>query len=126
VIDPVVDHDWLRAHGDRVILADVRWYLDGRSGRAAYGNGHLPGAVFVDLDRVLAAPPSPARGRHPLPDPEVFAAGLAAQGIGDGDTVVAYDDAAATPTAPPRSATDQSGPPDSSRAVSTAAGSSPE
>jgi thiosulfate/3-mercaptopyruvate sulfurtransferase len=96
VIDPVVDHDSLRAHGDRVILADVRWYLDGRSGRAAYENGHLPGAVFIDLDRVLAASPSPAMGRHPLPDPEAFAAGLAEQGIGDGDTVVAYDDAGGT------------------------------
>jgi thiosulfate/3-mercaptopyruvate sulfurtransferase len=96
VIDPVVDQDWLRAHGDQVILADVRWYLDGRSGRAAYESGHLPGAVFVDLDRVLAAPSSPATGRHPLPDPETFAAGLAELGIADGDTVVAYDDAGGT------------------------------
>jgi thiosulfate/3-mercaptopyruvate sulfurtransferase len=96
VIDPVVDHEWLRAHGDRVVLADVRWYLDGRSGRAAYESGHLPGAVFVDLDQVLAGPPSPAEGRHPLPDPETFAAGLAALGIGDDDTVVAYDDAGGT------------------------------
>jgi thiosulfate/3-mercaptopyruvate sulfurtransferase len=93
VIDPVVDHDWLRAHGDRVVIADVRWYLDGRSGPAAYENGHLPGAVFVDLNRVLAGPASPAAGRHPLPDPETFAVGLAEVGIGDGDTVIAYDDA---------------------------------
>ena len=96
MIDLVVDHEWLRAHGDRVVLADVRWYLDGRSGRAAYESGHLPGAVFIDLDRVLAAPPSPAAGRHPLPDPETFAAGLARLGIADGDTVVAYDDAGGT------------------------------
>ncbi|MDQ1648126.1 MAG: thiosulfate/3-mercaptopyruvate sulfurtransferase, partial [Frankiaceae bacterium] len=41
------------------VIADVRWYLDGRSGRAAYDAGHLPGAVFVDLDRHLAAPASP-------------------------------------------------------------------
>ena len=32
-----------------MFLADVRWYLDGRSGRASYEGGHLPGAVFVDL-----------------------------------------------------------------------------
>jgi thiosulfate/3-mercaptopyruvate sulfurtransferase len=96
VIDPVVDHDWVCAQGDRVVLADVRWYLDGRSGRAAYEAGHLPGAVFVDLDRVLAGPPSPAAGRHPLPDPETFAAGLAELGIGDRDTVIAYDDAGGT------------------------------
>lgn len=93
VIGPVVDPAWVREQGDRVVLADVRWYLDGRSGRAAYDSGHLPGAVFVDLDRWLARPGSPADGRHPLPDPEVFAAGLAAVGIGDEDTVIGYDDA---------------------------------
>ena len=75
------------------VVADVRHYLDGRSGRAAYDGGHVPGAVFVDLDTVLAAPASPAAGRHPLPDPEAFAQGLGALGIGDHDTVVAYDDA---------------------------------
>jgi thiosulfate/3-mercaptopyruvate sulfurtransferase len=93
VIDPVVDLDWVRARGDRVVLADVRWYLDGRSGREAYDSGHLPGAVFVDLDRVLARHGSPADGRHPLPDPETFAESMAALGIGDGDTVIGYDDA---------------------------------
>ncbi|OJF15562.1 sulfurtransferase [Couchioplanes caeruleus] len=93
MIDPVVDFPWVAERGDGVVLADVRWYLDGRSGRQAYENGHLPGAVFVDLDRWLARPASPADGRHPLPDPEVFAEGMAAAGIGDGDTVVAYDDA---------------------------------
>jgi thiosulfate/3-mercaptopyruvate sulfurtransferase len=91
MIDPVVDLDWVRAHD--VVLADVRWYLDGRSGRAAYDAGHLPGAVFVDLDRILAAPPSPAGGRHPLPDPETFAAGLASLGLSDQDQIIAYDDA---------------------------------
>jgi thiosulfate/3-mercaptopyruvate sulfurtransferase len=93
VVSPVVDPAWLRAHGTGVVLADVRWYLDGRSGRAAHAAGHLPGAVFVDLDRWLAAPADPAAGRHPLPAPEVFAEGMAALGIGDDDTVVAYDDA---------------------------------
>ena len=92
VIPPVVDAAFLAAHPDAVV-ADVRWYLDGRSGRDAWLNGHLPGAVFVDLNTVLAGPPSPEAGRHPLPEPEVFAAGLAALGIGDRDTVVAYDDA---------------------------------
>ncbi|GAA4597168.1 thiosulfate/3-mercaptopyruvate sulfurtransferase [Actinoplanes octamycinicus] len=93
MIDPVVDLDRLRALGDDVVLADVRWYLDGRSGREAYRKGHLPGAVFIDLDTALAAPASPAEGRHPLPDPEVFAAAMSAAGVGDASTVVAYDDA---------------------------------
>ncbi|MDX6253744.1 MAG: thiosulfate/3-mercaptopyruvate sulfurtransferase [Frankiales bacterium] len=93
---PVVDAGWLAAHVDEVVLADVRWYLDGRSGRAAYDAGHLPGAVFVDLDRWLAAEPSAAGGRHPLPDPDVFARGMGTLGIGDRTTVVAYDDAGGT------------------------------
>jgi thiosulfate/3-mercaptopyruvate sulfurtransferase len=93
VIAPVVDVEWLREHRDEVVLADVRWYLDGRSGREAYDRGHLPGAVFVDLDRWLARHGGPADGRHPLPEPAAFAQGMGALGIGDGDTVVAYDDA---------------------------------
>jgi thiosulfate/3-mercaptopyruvate sulfurtransferase len=93
MIGPVVDGDWWLSRRDQVVLADVRWYLDGRSGRAAYDAGHLPGAIFVDLDRWLAGPASPAAGRHTLPDPATFAEGMAALGIADGDTVVAYDDA---------------------------------
>ncbi len=54
--------------------------------------GHLPGAVFVDLDRVLADPPGATAGRHPLPTPERFAAELGAIGIADDATVVAVDD----------------------------------
>ncbi|HEX7165958.1 MAG TPA: sulfurtransferase [Acidimicrobiales bacterium] len=76
-----------------VVVADVRWYLDGRSGRAAYEGGHIPGAVFVDVDRDLAGQPGDGRGRHPLPAPSAFAAAMAALGIGDDDHVVAYDDA---------------------------------
>ena len=74
------------------VLCDVRWYLDGRSGREAYEAGHLPGAVFVDLDRDLTAPPSTTQGRHPLPTAEAFAAALGALGVGPDDAVVAYDD----------------------------------
>ncbi|MGH8909962.1 MAG: sulfurtransferase [Egibacteraceae bacterium] len=90
---PLVSAEWLAAHLGEVVVADVRWYLDGRSGREAYLAAHIPGAVFVDVDRDLADPPSPARGRHPLPDPHAFARAMGALGIGDGDPVVAYDDA---------------------------------
>jgi thiosulfate/3-mercaptopyruvate sulfurtransferase len=96
MIEPFVSARWVADHLEDVVLADVRWYLDGRSGRAAYDEGHIPGAVFVDLDEVLAAPASAAEGRHPLPAPETFAAGVGALGIGDPDTVVAYDDAGGT------------------------------
>jgi thiosulfate/3-mercaptopyruvate sulfurtransferase len=93
VIEPVVDAEWVRAHHDRVILADVRAYLDGRRGRDAYAAGHLPAAVFVDLDEDLAAAPTAADGRHPLPDPVRFAERMSALGVGDDATVIAYDDA---------------------------------
>jgi thiosulfate/3-mercaptopyruvate sulfurtransferase len=93
MIPPVVDARWLSDRRDEVVVADVRWYLDGRSGRAAYDGGHVPGAVFVDLDEWLAAHGSPDGGRHPLPEPEHFAQGMAQLGIGDDDTVIAYDDA---------------------------------
>lgn len=92
MVPPFVDAAWLAAHPGAV-LADVRSYLDGRSEREAYEAGHLPGARFVDLARWLAAPPSAEGGRHPLPDPAVFAEGMRQAGIGDDDVVVAYDDA---------------------------------
>lgn len=91
-ISPVVSPAWLAEHPDAVV-ADVRWYLDGRDGHEAYLSGHLPGAVFVDLPTRLAAPPSAEQGRHPLPGPDAFAASMAEVGIGDDSIVVAYDDA---------------------------------
>lgn len=90
---PVVEANWLADNLGSVVVADVRWYLDGRSGRDAYDRGHLPGARFVDLDTDLSAAASPGGGRHPLPDPDRFAAAMGRLGIGDGDRVVAYDDA---------------------------------
>jgi thiosulfate/3-mercaptopyruvate sulfurtransferase len=90
---PLISPEELAAQLDdpRLRIADVRWYL-GKPGRglAAYEEGHIPGAVFVDLDNVLAAHDGP--GRHPLPGPADFAHSLAALGIGDEHEVVAYDD----------------------------------
>ena len=94
MIEPFVDIEWMRAHRDEVVLADCRWYADGRSGHDAYAGGHIPGAVFVDLDTALTRHQDPALGgRHPLAEPEDFAAAMGALGIGDDDTVIAYDDA---------------------------------
>jgi thiosulfate/3-mercaptopyruvate sulfurtransferase len=94
MIDPFVPIDRLRENLDDVVIADCRWYLDGRSGRAAYDAGHIPGAVFVDLDTALTRhADAAAAGRHPLAKPADFAAAMGALGIGDDDTVIAYDDA---------------------------------
>lgn len=76
-------------------IADVRWYVgEPERGRREYDESHLPGAVFVDLDRDLAATSGP--GRHPLPDPGAFAARMAKLGIGRDQLVVAYDDSLGT------------------------------
>ena len=61
------------------------------AGRAAYDQGHLPGARFADLDHDLSGPVTPATGRHPLPDPEVLAATLGAWGVDRMVQVVVYD-----------------------------------
>lgn len=73
-------------------LLDVRWRLDQPEGRPAYLEGHLPGAVYVDLDHELAERGDPRRGRHPLPSREQLQAAARRWGINSGDTVVAYDD----------------------------------
>jgi thiosulfate/3-mercaptopyruvate sulfurtransferase len=91
-IAPIVDRNWLASHFSQVVLADVRWYLDGRSGYDAFLAGHVPGAIWIDLDHVLSNPPDAASGRHPFPTPEEFAHRLGEVGIADDDTVIAYDD----------------------------------
>jgi thiosulfate/3-mercaptopyruvate sulfurtransferase len=71
-------------------LLDGRWQLGGPPGRDAYLAGHLPGAVFVDLDADLAAPPGRG-GRHPLPDPAAFQAAMRRCGVRGDRAVVVYD-----------------------------------
>lgn len=72
------------------VLLDIRYQLGGPPGRPEYESGHVPGAVYVDLDGELAAPPGPA-GRHPLPDLDVFAAAMRAAGVRADRPVVVYD-----------------------------------
>ncbi|KKJ96018.1 sulfurtransferase [Micromonospora sp. HK10] len=91
--DLLVEPDRLAAeldHADPPVLLDVRWRLAGPPGRDDYRAGHLPGAVFVDLDTELCGPPGPA-GRHPLPDPAALQAALRAAGVRAGHPVVVYD-----------------------------------
>jgi len=97
-LGPIVSTDWLADHlrDPDLRVADVRWYLDpARRGRDAYAAGHIPGAVFLDVEADLSAPGggrgSP-RGRHPWPSEEQVARVMGGAGIGPGVRVVAYDD----------------------------------
>ncbi|MFE2149779.1 sulfurtransferase [Streptomyces lavendulae] len=72
------------------VLLDIRWQLGGPDQRPAYEAGHLPGAVYVDLDRELAGPPG-SGGRHPLPDPEAFGTVMRRAGVRSDAPVVVYD-----------------------------------
>ncbi|GAB3802035.1 sulfurtransferase [Micromonospora zhanjiangensis] len=71
-------------------VLDVRWRLAGPPGRDDYLVGHVPGAVFVDLDTDLCGAPG-AAGRHPLPEPAALQRALRAAGVRDGHPVVVYD-----------------------------------
>jgi thiosulfate/3-mercaptopyruvate sulfurtransferase len=90
----------------RPVVLDVRWRLvpppQGRKprrrpdpvGEPDFDAGHVPGAVFLDIDTDLAGPPGPA-GRHPLPDPDDLQTTLRRAGIGSGSGIVVHDGVAA-------------------------------
>jgi thiosulfate/3-mercaptopyruvate sulfurtransferase len=98
-VGPLVDTAWLEAHLGEADLrvVDVRWYLDPAcSGREAWRAGHIPGAVFLDVDRDLSAPGGArgaACGRHPWPPAEQVGAVMGRAGVSATSRVVAYDDA---------------------------------
>lgn len=76
-------------------IFDCRFSLaDKESGRRAYRQAHIPGAVYVDLEKDLSAPVIPGKtGRHPLPTPDQVAATFSRLGIAEDMQVIAYDDA---------------------------------
>lgn len=84
-----------RLDDPRLRICDVRWFLTepGR-GRRDYAVAHIPGAIFVDVDRDLVAATGP--GRHPLPSPAAFARRMGELGIGREHEVVAYDQGGGT------------------------------
>lgn len=86
----LVTTEWLDDHLSEVVICDVRWYLaDVHQGRAEYADGHIPGAVYLDVETDLTAPNGP--GRHPLPTREGFGETLSRWGISNDDHVVVYD-----------------------------------
>lgn len=78
--------------GDPPVILDVRWRLDDPDGRAAYLDGHLPGAVYVSLEDELSDHGVAGRGRHPLPSGRNLEAAARRWGIRHDDAVVVYDD----------------------------------
>lgn len=92
---------WSAAGGRRSSwrVLDVRWKLGGPPGREEYKRGHIPGAVYVDLETELAGHGAPTDGRHPLPEEDDFQAAARRWGLDDGDGVVVYDDAFGTSAA---------------------------
>lgn len=82
-----------RLDDPRIRVVDCRWVLgQPGAGRVAYDAGHVPGAVYLDVDGDLAASAEIGPGRHPLPEVGAFIRRLEAAGIGDEHRVVAYDD----------------------------------
>lgn len=96
-VDALVDE--IVAGHPPVRLLDVRWRLDRSEGRPDYLAAHLPGAVYVDLERELARPGLPDEGRHPLPSRESLQTAARRWGIRRGDRVVVYDDNDGVPAA---------------------------
>jgi len=76
---------------DNPVLLDVRWQLGGPPGHDEYRKGHIPGAVFVDMENELAAHGEPTDGRHPLPTLEALQASARRWGVTHDRPVVAYD-----------------------------------
>jgi thiosulfate/3-mercaptopyruvate sulfurtransferase len=99
-IGPLVDAAWLaKQPAGSVRIVDLRWSLTGPSDLAKYRAGHVPGAVYGDLEHDLATHPTGPGGRHPLPSAEHFARVLGRLGVGPDTHVVAYDDGGGTSAA---------------------------
>ncbi|WP_135229857.1 sulfurtransferase [Deinococcus fonticola] len=97
---PLKSAEWLTAHlnDPQLRVLDCRYALsDPLLGRIAYLEGHVPGAIYADLETDLSGPvqENGVGGRHPLPDAQDFAAWLGQVGIGNDSVVVCYADHAA-------------------------------
>jgi len=80
-------------HPDLVVFDCRHDLMKPEAGAAAYAAAHVPGARFAHSDKNLSGPKTGRTGRHPLPDPQVFAAWLGANGVDASKQVVAYDHA---------------------------------
>jgi thiosulfate/3-mercaptopyruvate sulfurtransferase len=93
-ISQLISTEWLSAHlnDPHVRIVDTRWYLlNSEQGREEYNRAHIPGAIYLHIDRDLARPPYSGPGRHPLPDADQFAEVASRAGITPSSHVIAYD-----------------------------------
>jgi thiosulfate/3-mercaptopyruvate sulfurtransferase len=97
-VGPLIGVDSLAERLDGVVVIDARWRLGGPSTYPDFLTGHVPGAVWADLDTVFAGPPG-AGGRHPLPDPFALQEALRRLGVCDDTPVIVYDAAESTAAA---------------------------
>lgn len=92
LINPLITVSELVGIPDEVLVVDCRHDLmDHSAGARAYAEGHLPGAAFLAIETDLSGPQTGSNGRHPLPDPNTFAACLASLGAREQTLIVAYD-----------------------------------
>lgn len=77
---------------EKILICDCRYDLvDSELGQRAYDAGHIPGAIYLNLGKVLSGASNGTNGRHPLPDPNKLASDLAALGVNTDTLIVAYD-----------------------------------
>lgn len=91
----IVSMEWLKERLDdpQIVVVDCRFTLGSpQKGRQSYEEGHIPGAIYFDLEEDMSDPVGEHGGRHPLPDLGVFSLSLGKAGIGSLSKVVAYDD----------------------------------
>ncbi|MGY0694342.1 sulfurtransferase [Virgibacillus sp. FSP13] len=92
----LVSSDWLvkrlKNHPESTVIIDVRFSLtDPKAGKTAYEKSHIPGAVYLDLNKNLSGPVKEHGGNHPLPDMNDFAEKMGEIGIDNETAVVIYD-----------------------------------
>ena len=89
---PVSDFMAMRAADDEIVVIDCRFELTNpAAGALMYAEGHIPGALYADLNQDLSSTVTSNSGRHPLPDIAEFASKLGTWGVDEGVPVIAYD-----------------------------------
>lgn len=90
----IISSEWLNDHlnSDDTAIIDVRFQMDTpEAGYQTYEAGHIPHAIYLDLNQDLSGPAGKHGGQRPLPDIDTFAQKLGDNGIDQGKTIVIYD-----------------------------------